>query len=168
MHVCVLDTIATRTVPVLLAARPGHHHVLPFLALDVPQEIAQGQLTQLKGFLDGEDDDLLLPCGNPLLRRLWRGKEVDVVAERRPDLLNRFQPTRPRLWDHDGDGGACGMLARHALRRDGQPDDLSGDRTWGRNLGGLLEQHGEIQGVQRAPRGKLYAIDGKAVGMLVL
>src|SRR6266852_393637 len=80
----------------------------------------------------------------------------------------RFQPILSRLWDHDGDGGAFGLVARHALRRDGQPDDLSGDRALGRNLGGLLEYHGEKQGVPCAPCGKPYAIDGKAGGMLIL
>src|SRR5437899_139857 len=76
-------------------------NALPSLALDVLQELAEGQPTQLKGFLDGKDSDLLPPCGHPLLRRLWRGKEVDMVAERHPDLLDRFQPTRGRLGDHD-------------------------------------------------------------------
>src|SRR5579864_7761138 len=97
----------------------------PPLALDVPQDLAQSQPTQLKGFLDGEDGDLLPPCGKPLLRRLWRGKEVNVVAERHPDLLDRFQPMLGRLWDHDGNDGAGGLVARHALWRDGQPDGLS-------------------------------------------
>src|SRR2546430_8303929 len=83
----------------------------PPLALDVPQDLAQSQPTQFKGFLDSEDDDLLLPCGKPLLRRLWRGKEVIVVAERHPDLLDRFQPTPGRLSDHDGNDGAGGLVA---------------------------------------------------------
>ncbi len=93
---------------------------------------------------------------------------MNVVAERHPDLLDRFQPIFGRLWDHDGNDGAGGLVARHALLRDGQPDGLSCGRARGRDKGGLLEHHGEKQGVPRAPRGKSYAIDGKAVGMLVL
>src|SRR6266852_8883673 len=151
-----------------LGQKAAERGLAPPLALDVSQDLAQSQPTQLKGLLDSEDGDLLLPCGKPLLRCLWRGKEVNVVAERHPDLLDRFQPILGRLWDHDGNDGAFGLVARHALRRDGQPDDLSGGRAPGRDKGGLLEHHGEKQGVPRAPRGKPYAIDGKAVGMLVL
>src|SRR5215469_10552360 len=119
--VCVRYTIATQKSPVFLAAHPSPASIrssphLRSLALDVLQELAQGQPTQLKGFLDGEDGDLLPLCGHPLLRRLWRGKEMNVVAERRPDLLDRFQPTRPWLWNHDGNDGAFGLEARHALR----------------------------------------------------
>src|SRR5713101_1183616 len=42
----------------------------PNVARDVPQDLAQSQPTQLKGFLDSEDGDLLPLCGKPLPCRL--------------------------------------------------------------------------------------------------
>src|SRR5574341_2025695 len=137
-------------------------------ALDVLQDLTQRQPSQLKGFLDGHDTNLLSPCGKPPVGCLWRREEEDVVAERHPNFLDRFQPLRGWLWDDDGDHRAGGLVARRTLRRDRQPDDLPGGRAQRRNLGGLLEHEGQEQRVPGAPGGQSPAVDGEAVWMLVL